>query len=149
MDIDKIEKKFSILGNFAVIVGVIFAIYQINIAIHAEKRGIAIDVISKTKTSEFLQAQTRLASWPECIAYKNDASLLLYDLNYVLNTYDIVAVYFINNIADRCIIKQGVYQTAIDFKKVLDISDCQKDKRISFDRFIEMIGDVNCEKKFL
>jgi len=141
MALERIEKIFSIFGNFSVIIGIGFAVYQINMAIDSEKRGIAINAISEVKSNGFLKAQTRLAAGPEGEAYINDKSLFLFDLNYVLNTYDALAMYYINHIADRCIIKQGVYQTAFDFEKILDRTNCDNRRRASFDQLLEMMKE--------
>lgn len=140
----KIERMISILAKFAVIIGIIFAFFQIIQSNRIERRSIAIETVKQTRSKEFIKAYTRLKT-----AYKSkqikDQYSLIDDINYIMIIYDNIANLYINNLADKCIIKKSVYFAVRDFTPILDFMEYPTEYRENFVIFKNSMERINCE----
>jgi hypothetical protein len=110
----------------------------------SEKRQNAINAISTTRSSEFLKAYARVKT-----AYNSrkteDAASLIDDLNYVMNVYDNIALLYINNLADRCTIKNSTYPAIKEVQSIADAMSYPKEYRKNIDRTSVLMEKENCE----
>lgn len=140
----KIERIISIIANISVIVGIIFVFIQIIQSNHFERRRIAIETISQTRSNEFLKAYTRIKTYHNSKQVK-DYNSLVDDINYVINAYDNIANLYINNLADKCIIKRSVFSATKELSPILDSMEYPVEYRKNFDKFIILMENVNCQ----
>lgn len=106
-----LSKIVSFLANVAVVGGIYFAYTQINLSVTMEKQRIAIDAVSRARSPEFLKAYRQLKSVCERMpprATEQEKLALADPFNYVVSVYGQTERIYINNIADRCIIRDGV-----------------------------------------
>lgn len=139
----RLERLLSILANTAVIAGIIFAFFQIIQTNQAEKRRIAIEAIRQVRTNEFLKANDELKT-AYATRHIGDEQTLLDNLNYVMNVYDNIAIMYINNLADRCVVKNSIYSGAKEFAPVLGFLKSPERYRNNFDMFIEHMERKDC-----
>jgi hypothetical protein len=141
----KIEKAISILANIAVISGIIFAFAQIMQSNNFEKRRISIEAVSQTRSNDFLKAYTRLIT-----AYRSkkveDQTSLIDDLNYVMNVYDTIAILYISELADKCIIKDTVYPDTKELSPILDVMSYPNEYRKHFDALLGFMEKEVCKQ---
>jgi hypothetical protein len=138
------ERIISIFADLAVIIGIIFAFYQIIQSDQAEKRRVAIEAISETRSPEFLKAYTRLIT--ACKAGNiEDKNVLIDDLNYVMNVYDKLAILYINELVDRCVIKNTISSAVEQLFSVLECMSYPAEKRKNLDTLIRLMKGENCE----
>ncbi|HEX8129847.1 MAG TPA: hypothetical protein VF527_12155 [Pyrinomonadaceae bacterium] len=116
--IEQLEKTLAMTANTFVIVGIIVAVISLHMTSESEKRQNAITAISTTRSSDFLKAYTRLKTVHQSHETQ-DAVSLIDDLNFVMNTYDNIALLYSNHLADRCLIKNSTYPA---IKEILSIS---------------------------
>jgi hypothetical protein len=116
--IDRLEKPLAMTESVFVIVGIILVFVSLYMTDKSEKRQNAINAISTTRSSDFLKAYTRLKTVYNSHETK-DAAVLIDDLNFVMNTYDNIALQYTNHLADRCLIKNSTYPA---IKEMLSIS---------------------------
>ncbi|GEM_PF-2386032 len=140
-----IERAISFLANIAVISGIIFASIQITQSNKSEKRRIAIEAVSPTRSNDFLKAYARLktAISTDSIDVEDQTSLID-DLNYVMNVYDNVAIMYISDLADRCIIKNAVYSAIREFSSIVDTLSYPKEYRKNFDTLLALMKQESC-----
>jgi hypothetical protein len=133
----------TIFANIAVIAGIIFAIIQIDQSTRSERRRVAIEAVKEVRTNDFLKAYARLKT-----AYiaKNtkDNSLITDDLNYVMNVYDNIAVLYIYNIADRCIIKNSIYPAVEEVYAMLTFFSYPEEYKKNFNTLKNLLVNDHC-----
>ena len=139
-----LSKLLSMAANICVIVGIIIAGLSLYMTKESEKRQNAINAISTTRSSEFLKAYARVKT-----AYNSrkteDAASLIDDLNYVMNVYDNIALLYINNLADRCTIKNSTYPAIKEVQSIADAMSYPKEYRKNIDRTSVLMEKENCE----
>lgn len=139
----KVRNWISVITNIAVIAGIIFAYVQIKQANRTEKRRIAIEAVSLTRTAEFLKAYSILKT-----AYNTkkveDKNQLIDKLNYVMNVYDNIAILFINDLGDKCIIKNAVYPGVTEFYAILNSMQYPYEYKKNVNTLVEILKDVDC-----
>jgi len=142
------------LASIAIIVGIIFAYIQINQANDLEKRRTAVEAIRQTRSNEFLKAYARLKKeslkTKQIVIFPNKGNYTIDDVNYVINIYDYIAILYISNIADRCLIKDAVYEAGKDssgiFDQILiDGNPYPKEYRKNLDTFLLLMEKESCE----
>lgn len=141
--IKNLEKLISILANIAVICGIIFVLIQITQANEFEKRRIAIDAVSKTRSNDFLKAFARFKT--ACSSQEvKDHTIFIDDLNFIINVYDNIAILYINDLADRAIIKANIYLAAKELSSILNTLTYPKVNNKNFKIFLtSMENDTN------
>jgi hypothetical protein len=98
----------AILANLVVVagtVGVVLAYRQWQDAKRAEITQAAITAMSQTRTPEFLKAYSRLVRVQR---HPADATPDSDDVDYVVNTYDQIALLYLNGVVDRCLVKRAI-----------------------------------------
>lgn len=141
----KIEKLISILANVAVICGIIFALVQITQANKSEKRRISIDAVSQTRSNDFLKAYARLKTAYTSQEVKDHTSLID-DLNFVINVYDNIAILYINDLADKSIIKANIYPTAKELSSILDAMSYPKEYKKNIETLLVLMEKESCKQ---
>lgn len=116
----KFERFASIGANIVVILGIFFALYQIIQSNDAEKRRIAIESIGTTRTTEFVKALARLKTTYNLKNIENQ-KIFIDDLNYLISIYDNIAMLYINDIADKAIIKEAIASNINDIYNILNL----------------------------
>lgn len=111
------ERVLALFANLAVIFGIWFGVRQLTQADLMERRRIAIEAVAQTRTPEFLSAYRTLKD-----AYasqqvkkedkKEDREKLADSLNQVMSVYEQIAILYVQDVADKCIIKAGVSRGA-------------------------------------
>ena len=140
-----IERVISILANIAVISGIIFAAIQITQSNKSEKRRIAIEAVSPTRSNDFLKAYARLKTAISIDSIDvEDQTSLIDDLNYVMNVYDNIAIMYISDLADRCIIKNAVYSAIREFSSILEAMSYPEEYRKNFDTLLDLMEKESC-----
>lgn len=143
-----VERSFSLLANAAVVTGIGFALYQLHQSNTFEKRRIGIEAVSQTKSAEFLKAYRMLKSAEETRQVADEEKIALVDsLNHVMNVYDNIATLYINDLADKCIIKNGVYSGAKEMAPISDSLSYPAKYRKHFDFFLGLMEQESCEDK--
>ena len=175
--VDQAEKITSIIANILIILGLIFALVQIIQVGRIEKRRIAIEAIEKIRTPEYIKAVARLKTItnfvkkegikPIPISLTQDRErletilnsieiegieltniLLIDDINYILNTYDNLAILYINDLVDKQIIENNVCENILEISDTLDFFECPDLTRYrrNFDRFLKIMEKEKCMK---
>jgi hypothetical protein len=152
-----IERKVSILASLAIVAGVFFAISQIRLSSAIEKRRVAVEAVRQIRSAEFIKAFRRLKTvYQTRQVDEKDKDSVIDSLNHVMNVYDDIAVVYINDIADKCIIKDGVYLSAMemsDISAALSASPPENrnppENRKHFDLLLKLMGEESCEGRHL
>lgn len=114
-----VERFFALLANLAVIGGVWFAVNQLRQADVLEQRRVAIEAVGQTRTPEFLSAYRRLKDAHASQQVKaEDREKLVDSLNQVMSVYDQIAILYVHNVADKCIIKAGIHRGASEMAPI-------------------------------
>lgn len=140
---ERIAKWLSMGANVVVIVGIIFAFVQFQHVKQSEKTQNAINAISQLRSSDFLKAYTRLKT-ASASKQTLDSTAVIDDLNFVMNVYDNVALLYVNDLADRCVIKNGTFVAVKEVSAICDSLSYPKEYRASFDRFVAMMSADVC-----
>jgi hypothetical protein len=142
--INKIEKFLSMTANLVVIAGIFVAVVQVIQMKKTEKSQNAINAINQTRSGDFLKAYARLKTVSKTQQVEN-ATELVDDLNYVMNVYDHIALLYINNLADKCIIKHATYSATKELSVVCDAMAYPKEYRGNFDKFLALMEVEVCK----
>ena len=116
------ERLVKVVANLVVIAGIIIGILQLYQAKSSEKRQNTINAVSQTRSNDFLKAHARLKVAQKSKYNQTEVSMVD-DMNYVLNTYDNIALLYINDLIDRCMIKDASYNAVVE---TLTISESMK-----------------------
>lgn len=145
------ERLLSILASLATAAGIFFAIYQIRLSNMIEKRGLAVEAIRQTRTAEFIKAFRQLKTAYETRQVdEKDKDSLIDSLNHVMNVYDDIAVLYINDIADKCIIKDSIYSSAKEMSAISTaLSPSPPEKRAHFNSLLRLMDQESCEDRHL
>jgi hypothetical protein len=145
------ERLLSILASFATAAGIFFAFYQIRLSNTIEKRGLAVEAIRQTRTPEFIKAFRQLRTAYETRQVdEKDKDSLIDSLNHVMNVYDDIAVLYINDIADKCIIKDSIYASAREMSAIsAALSPSPPEKRGHFNSLLRLMDQESCEDRHL
>lgn len=151
LSLGALERVLSILASFATAAGIFFAFCQIRLSNTIEKRGVAVEAIRQTRSAEFIKAFRQLKT-----AYENkqvdekDKDSLIDSLNHVMNVYDDIAVLYINDIADKCIIKDSIYSSAKQMSAINSaLSPSPPGNREHFNLLLKLMEQESCENKHL
>lgn len=142
--ISQLAEPLQMLANVFVIVGILVAVISLFMTRESEKRQNAINAINTTRSSEFLKAYARLKT-VYTSHQAGDSVTMIDDLNYVMNTYDNIAMLYSNHLADRCLIKDSTYPA---IKEILAISDelsYPKESRKNVERVAALVEEEDCE----
>jgi len=142
--LSKIEKFLAMTANVCVIIGILVAIFQFSQSKRAEKVQNAINAINQTRSDDFLKAYARLKT-AYSTGQANDQVTLIDDLNYVTNTYDNTALLYINDLADRCVIKKAMFSTVQELPSICDKLSFPKEYRQNIDQFLAQMRSENCD----
>lgn len=137
------EKILAMLTNVFVIVGIFFAFVQLKASQRSEKIQNAINVINQTRSSDFLKAYARVKTAAQTKQVGDQISLID-DLNYVMNTYDNAALLYLNDRADKCMIKQATFSTVQELPAISDELSYPKDYRKNVDEFLKQMNAERC-----
>lgn len=144
-------KFVSVVANLAVIFGIYFAYTQLQLSSTLEKRRTAIEAVSQVRTPEFQRDVAQLKK-----ANKDKTPLdnpTIDALNYVMNVYDHIAILYIYDLADRCIIKESTYPAIKEMSDINDAIPYPSDARDSqayyrkrFTEALELMKKESCER---
>lgn len=155
--IEKTRKITSLIANLTIIIGIIFAGIQLWQTKDINRKQVAIEAVSKTKTDDFLKAYARLKTIYKIDninmqmviqrVYNDDyiqsKILMIDDINYIMNTYNNIAILYLNEIADKDIIKSSIYSEMREFsnilENILDKSAYPNGYRKNFDMLLESL----------
>lgn len=164
--LNSVQKIMSILASLAVILGVVIALRQLRQTDTieqqrsvqseiAEKRRLAIEAVSQTRSVEFLRAYRRLKvayttqhlepTKGESSEAREEKWALTDSLNYVMNVYDSIAIMYNNNLADRCIIKENIYSGSNEIATFCDAFSYPKGYRMNFNTMLALMEQQQCE----
>jgi hypothetical protein len=146
--LSKIEKPISLLANLATIAGIVglfIALFQFQQSKKSEKTQNAINAISQTRSSDFLKAYARLKTAHNSNSVKaEDTASLIDDLNFVVNTYDNIALQYINNIADRCVLAIAINSGIKEILPVCDKMSYPKEYKKNIDKLLALMERDHC-----
>lgn len=118
------EPLVTVIGGVAIILGIYFAYKQLQLSTTLEKRRTAIEAIYQVRTPEFQNALADLK-----LANNSRKGKIVLDdpmidkVNYVMNVYDHIAMLYIDDLADRCIIKESTHSSIKELSKINDVLD--------------------------
>lgn len=144
----QVERYFSLLANISVVIGIAFALYQIHQSNAFEERRTAIAAINQTRSSDFLKSYRSLKTAYETNQLADEERDALIDsLNHVMNVYDNIAILYINDLVDRCIVNDAVYSGAKEMATICNALKYPPEYRQQFDLFISLMEKEACNKK--
>ncbi len=141
--LERSEKAVAMIANVFVIAGILIAVIQLCQSRQTERTQNAINTINLTRSSEFLKAFARLKTAVETQTVLDKVGLID-DLNFVMNTYDNMALLYINDVADRCVLKNAIHPS---LREIVDISDAflyPKGSRQNVDKVLELMRNEAC-----
>jgi hypothetical protein len=143
-EVYKLEKPLAMAANVFVIVGIVLAVVSIFMTRQSERRQTAINAINTTRSNEFLKAYARLKT-----VYNShqtaDSVAMIDDLNYVMNTYDNIALLYSNHLADRCLLKDSTYPAVKEILAISDELSYPKESRKNVERVAALMEREDCE----
>jgi hypothetical protein len=163
---ESLDKIFKIATNISIIIGLLFTyiqIKQVNNQIkdnkEVEQRKQAVETVKQVRTKEFIISLSNFKS----LITKNEKlgkskiDECLKDLNFVLNVYDDIALIYLSDIADKCLILRNIKTSIIEFTELLDgfeglipyeykdeIQNQIKFNRTNIDLLISEMKKINC-----
>jgi hypothetical protein len=141
----KAERVAAFLSSVAVVAGVFFAVYQLKQSDAAERRRAAIEVVGRTRSAEFLRDYRALKDvYLRGHISEEEKKSLADPMNHVMNVYDSAAVMYINNLADRCIIRDSVYGGAREMSEISDGLTYPPEYKGNFDLFLSLMEKEQC-----
>lgn len=160
-----VKNIVSIFAGIAVIVGIPIALIQlhqtdrfqkdtITLSAITEKRRIAIEAVDRTRSVEFLKAyrEVKVAYHTARADLAEKKSLeekqdLIDSFNYVMNVYDSIAIMYINDLADRCIIKDNIYSGSKEVSTFCDAFSYPEEYRRNVNTLLALMEQEKCEQK--
>lgn len=144
-------KPVSVAAGIAVIIGIYLAYNQLKLSSDLEKRRTAIEAVSQVRTPKFQEDVAQLKMSNRDKTPLDDPTIAA--LNYVMNVYDHIAILYIYDLADRCIIKESIYPA---IKNISDINDAfpypsdgvegQAYYRKRFGEALDLMKNETCER---
>lgn len=115
----------QVLANVATILGIIFAVVQLRVAIEVDRRQTTANVLRTTRDVGLLQAIRRLEQVKSTgrPAAESWTEQMISDRDFVLNTYDSLAIYLNADTLDACLVKAHTLQALdliVDLLQYLD-----------------------------
>ena len=149
--VERIAAIVSIFASVATVAGIFFLIYQIRQTNTIEKRRFAVEAIRQTRSAEFIKAFRQLKTAYETKQVnEKDKDSLVDSLNHVMNVYDDIAVVYMSDIADKCIVKDSVYSGANEMSAISDaLSPSPPDNREHFKLFLKLMEQETCDSRYL
>lgn len=145
-----IERTLSVLASLAVVAGIWFAIYQVNLSNTIEKRRVAVEAIGQTRSAEFLKDYRNVKTAYQTKQIESKEKVALVDsLNHVMNVYDHIAILYISNIADKCIIKNSIYSGAKEMSAICDSMSYPSEYRSNFNILLILMDQEYCDSSGL
>jgi hypothetical protein len=129
----------SFLADLAVILGIGFAVIQITHSDRSERRRFAIEAVNQTRSAPFLKAYANLKNSYKDGKVQGDPSLLD-DANYLVNVYDHIALLYINDLADRCIVKESVYSALRELSPIWEAMSYPGEYRENIKKCLVVMG---------
>ncbi|MCK5056366.1 MAG: hypothetical protein KAT34_06915 [Candidatus Aminicenantes bacterium] len=144
---NKINHVVTLFMKLSIVVAVILGLLQLHQSNQSEKRLIAIDAVKQTRTVEFLKALTRLREGFENKKI-DDMETFRDNLNYVMGVYDNIAILYLNDVVDKCIIKESVESGLNTFVLIIDsIENFPFKYRENIDLLRIKLSQLVCKKK--
>lgn len=137
--IEKVEKWLSILANFAVVLGVVFAVYQFNELRKFEKKSNAIKVIERTREPEFLRSFQVISQ--NMRNGEKDRNRVLEDLNQIANTYDYIAVLYFSENVDKELIMHSTEEAVLSLSDIFDYYEYPSNRLKNFNKLKKEINE--------
>ncbi len=123
------KEILSLLANFAIVLGILFAIIQINNDKKIERKKIAIETIDKTRTQEFIRSYVRIKRCIENNEKHNiDEITFQIDINYIANIYGNIQRLYNKDLVEKHIIKDGIQDGLSMFCNLIKQLDVNQDK---------------------
>lgn len=148
----RVERMASIAAigaSLATVAGIFFVIYQIRLSNTIEKRRVAVEAVRQTRSAEFIKAfrQSKVVYQTGKIDAK-DKDALEDSVNHVMNVYDDIAVIYINDLADKCLIKESVYVAAKEWSTISKgVSSSVPEDRKHFDLLLQLMEEESCDNR--
>lgn len=142
--VQTLEKPFALLANVVVVLGIIFALVQYIQSNRAEKRRLAIEAVSQTRSNDFLKAYSNLKAAYRDGRIEGEPTSIKDDINYVMNVYDHIALLYINDLADRCIIRNSIHPAVKDLLPICDAMSYPKKYREHLDTLLNLMEQERC-----
>jgi hypothetical protein len=144
----KLEEWIPTLANLAVIFGLFFAYYTIKHSSDLERRRAAIEAVIQVRTADFQKSLARLKTFYAPMKTGDKTFVLdnstTDDINQVMNVYDHIAILYINDVADRCIIKESIYSAVKELSSILDACSYPHEYRKNFNTLLHLMDQVYC-----
>jgi len=147
--VERIASIVSISASLATVAGIFFLICQIRQTNTIESRRVAVEAIRQTRSAEFIKAfrQAKLAYQTGQINEK-DKDALIDSVNYVMNVYDDIAVIYISDIGDKCIIKDSVYSAVKEWSVISKaVLSFPPEDRKHFDSLLKLMEQESCDNR--
>jgi len=151
LSVERIASIVSIFASLATVAVIFFLTYQIRQTNTIEKRRFAVEAIRQTRSAEFIKAfrQSKLAYQTGQIDEK-DKEALIDSVNHVMNVYDDIAVIYISDIGDKCIIKGSIYSAAKEWSAISKaVSSSPPEDRKHFDLLLKLMEQESCDNRNL
>jgi len=142
--IECVKATASFLADIAVVLGIAFAVIQLTHADRSERRRVAIDAVNQTRSPAFLKAYTNLKMSYQGGQVHGDLPLLE-DVNYLVNVYEHIALLYMNDLADKCLIRQSVYPALRELSPIWDAMSYPKNYRENIDRLLIAMEQNDCK----
>ena len=140
----------SVVASVAIIFGIYFAYKQLQLSTTLEKRRTAIEAVYQVRTPDF---QNALADLKRANNSKKGKIVLdnpmIDRVNHVMNVYDHLAMLYIDDLADRCILKESTYSTIKEMSEINDAIEYPGDSTESQahyrKRFVEVLDLISSQ----
>lgn len=140
-----IQNAIRMAADLVVIAGIALGIFQLYQAKLTEKRQNTINAVIQTRSIDFLKAYGRLKAVQKSGQVKDVGSTsVVNDLNYVMNTYDHIALLYMNDLVDRCIVKNTIYSAIEEIMPIWETMKYPKEYRKNIETFKDMMSKEGC-----
>lgn len=142
--LSKLARYLAMAADIVVICGIFVAFLHLYLENRSEKVQNAINAIAQVRTNDFLKAYARLKTAYNLknVELSND---LIDDLNYVMNTYDHLALLYINKLADKCVIKDATYVALKEITPMCSSMSYPKEYRKNIDKLLKLMDKEVCK----
>jgi hypothetical protein len=137
---EMIAQFIQVLANVAVVLGIIFAAFQLIQTKHIESNRLAVDVTDPTQRPDFLDSYERIMD-----AYNLDHDMLntdslRSDLSFVMNVYDNIAILYLHHLVDPEIIEARVHDGMTRLVPILEAKKWPMASRTNFDAALALMS---------
>lgn len=126
-------------ANIAVILGIAFAVLQIVEARRIERTRVAVEALSPTYGSDFVNSFSKLWESYAQDPYMPGTDSLDDDLLYVMSVYDFIAILYLQGFVDSRLVEERVCNSMDAFHPILLAKKWPADSRRNFEQALDQM----------